>query len=342
MVAEAGAAMVARFDGGTFAILVESSPTAPDTVTMIAEINRAFAEPVRIDGHRVPTSVSIGVVHQPARDADPASLIRAADLALRRAKSRGRGQWAVFDQDRDTRDDLSLAASMPDAWDNGTLRVVYRPVVRLADEQVVAIDALLRWDHPAHGTLPHHRCQELAEHTGLILPLGTHLLRRACEQFGRRHGVPVRITLTAHQSTDRDLVANVLHTLDETGMPPARLQVAVPIRGPHADRTAADNLTALAAAGVQLAIHHVTGTPEDLACLENHPIHTARFAPSLIRHQSRSALVAQSVPHLITLIHTAGTLVTVDDLSTRLQAHSWQLAGADTATGPLFARAALA
>jgi EAL domain-containing protein (putative c-di-GMP-specific phosphodiesterase class I) len=231
---------------------------------------------------------------------------------------------------------------MPDAWDNGTLRVVYRPVVRLADEQVVAVDALLRWDHPTHGFLPHHRCQELAEHTGLILPLGTHLLHRACEQLRRRREVPVRIALTSHQSTDRDLVARVLSTLEQTGMPPARLQLAVPIRGPHADPTAADNLTALAASGVQLAIHHVTGTPEELTCLENHPIHTARLAPSLVRHRTRSSLVAQAAPHLITLIHSAGTLVTVDDLGSRPQAHSWQVAGADSATGPLFARAALA
>lgn len=343
VVAELADALVARFDGGTFAILVESSPTAPDTVTVIKQINHAFAEPVRVGNLRVPVSVSIGVAHQRSRDTDPTDLVREADLALRRAKRKGRGQWAVFDPDRDARhrDDVGLATTMPDAWDNGQLRVVYRPVVRLADEQVLGVEGLLRWDHPVHGSMSHQRCQQLVEHTGYVLPLGNLLLRRACEQIRLRSETPVWVNLTAPQAADRDLVGRVTRVLDDTGMPPARLQLGVPTAGLHDNHGAADNLRGLAGVGVVLVAHHFRGTPEDLACLEDLPVRVVRLAPSLVRRQAHrpdpESLVAKAVSDLVALVHLAGATVTVDDLHTRAQANWWHQAGADTATGPLFA-----
>lgn len=340
-VAETEGAMIARFEGGMFAMLVESSPTAPDTVTVIKNINRALADPVRVAELRVPMSVSIGVVHQPSRDADPPELIHAAELALGRAKSKGRGQWALFDPDRDARDrdSLALIAGLPGAWDNGQLRVVYRPVVRLADEHVLAIEALFRWDHPEIGPISHHRCLELAEHTGLILSLGNRLLRKACEQLRRQRDVPLHISLTAHQSTDRDLVDRVMRALDDTGVPPTRLQLAMPAASLRCDHGAVDNLNGLAGAGVPIAMHRVTGALDELTCLEDLPIGAVHLAPSLVRRQPTASVAGRAVAQLITLVHAAVATVTVNDLKTRAQARSWHQYGADCATGPIFTRA---
>jgi diguanylate cyclase (GGDEF)-like protein/PAS domain S-box-containing protein len=333
-------ATVARFEGAVFAVLVASSLTAPDTGTVINRIHQAFAKPVRIADLRVPASLSIGVVHQHSHQADSAELVHAADLALRRARRKGYGQWALYDPDRDDRDreSLALAATMPDAWDKGQLRVGYRPVVRLSDNRVVAIEGLPRWQHPKYGTIPHQRCQELAERTGLILPIGNWLLRRACEQARRKHALPLHVNLTPTQSSDRDLVVRVRQALEETGLPPDRLQLGVPMGS-------LDNLSGLTAAGVQVAIHHFGGGPEQLAYLEDLDIRAVRLRPSLVRRQTqppgRGPLMASAVRDLITLVHQLDATVTVDDLTTRAQVHWWLQAGADTATGPLFAHTSL-
>jgi diguanylate cyclase (GGDEF)-like protein/PAS domain S-box-containing protein len=344
VVADTQEATVAYFGGGAFTILVESSPTAPDTVTVIKKINRALAKPVRIGELRVPTSTSIGVAHQLSRDADPAELLRAADLALRRATSRGCGQWALFDPERDARDQagLVLAATMPGAWDNGQLRVVYRSILRLADERVLGTEALLRWDHPLHGSIPHQRCQDLAEHTGLILTLGSRMLRRACEHIRLRPDARLCVDLTANQAGDRDLVGRVLRVIEEAGLPPTRLQLGVPMSALRADHGGTDNVRGLAGVGVSLAVHHFHGTPEDLAYLDELPISVARLAPSLVQRQAKDAdpvsLMAKAVIDLIGQIHLAGASVTVDDLQTRVQVNWWHQSGADSATGPVFAQ----
>jgi diguanylate cyclase (GGDEF)-like protein/PAS domain S-box-containing protein len=344
VVSDAGSTMVARFDGATFAILVENSPVAPDTVTMIKTIRQALAEPVLVAELWMHASVSIGVVHQFARACDPAELIRAADLALRRAKSKGCGQWALFDPDRDNRamEAGGLAATMSRAWDSGALRVVYRPVLRLADEQVVGIEAMLRWDHPEHGSIPHRRCLELAEDIGLILPLGNLVLHRACELLRRRRGVRMHLDFTPNQAGDRDLVRNVTQTLEDSKIGATRLQLGLPSAALRGPRGAADNLVALAGTGVTIAVHHFAGAPEDLAQLEDLPIDVVRVAPALVRRLAQQpgqdSLVARSATHLMALVHLAKATVTVDDLQTRTQAIWWHMAGADTATGPVFTR----
>jgi diguanylate cyclase (GGDEF)-like protein len=346
VLADAGDVLVARLEGATFAILVAGSPTTPDTGVMIKKLQHALTEPVRVAGVRMPTSASIGVVHQHSPQADPADLVAAAGLALRRARRKGCGQWALYDPERDDRDreNLALAATMADAWDSGQLRVVYRPLVRLADNKVLGLAASMVWHHPKHGPIPHLRCQELAERTGLIRTIGTWLLRRACLQVRRQRELPLHLNLTCSQASDRDLVIKVRQALEESGLPPGRLRVGMPMSELRAGHGSVDNLKALAATGVMAAVHQFAGTPEDLADLADLDIRVAHLSPSLIRYQAQhpTPLMATAVTDLITLLHrTPATAVVVDDLKTRPQATWWRQAGADAATGPLFAASAI-
>ncbi|WP_246290875.1 diguanylate cyclase domain-containing protein, partial [Lentzea indica] len=174
-------AMIARFDGDEFGVLVENTATTPGVGAIMKSINDDLLEPTYVDGHGLAVSVSAGVVHRPSADAEPLDLLRAADTALRRAKVRRRGQWEVFhaEQDAEERRDHAVAVKMPGAWENGEITVRYRPIVRLADGQVGGVEAALHWDRPGFEALDHDRCAGLAEATGLILPLGEWLLRVA-------------------------------------------------------------------------------------------------------------------------------------------------------------------
>ena len=337
-------AMVAYLEGARFAVLVESSATTPEPAAMVGKITEAVTRPVPAPAGELGISVSIGVVHRPAYPVEPAELLRAADMALRQATSTGPGQWALLDRDRDARDRRSfgLAATMSGAWRAGQLRVVYQPLVQLTDRQVIGVEPLLRWNVPEHGSLPHDRCVELAEQTGLSTALGAWLLRQAAERIGHNPGNPLlMINLAPLQSVDPELVAMVVATLDGTGVSPGQLLIALP--APELlemDGHAADNLRLLADAGVQPAIHGFGSLPGDLACLEDLPVRAVRLAPNLVRrqarHPGRDTLTAKAVTDLATLVHLAGATLIVDDIQAGPQADWWRGAGADTATGPLF------
>jgi diguanylate cyclase (GGDEF)-like protein/PAS domain S-box-containing protein len=332
-------AMIARFEGDEFGILVENTAATPDLATITAAINGVLAEPVYVDGHGLAVSTSIGVVQGvPGTREDPAELLRAAGQALRRAKSKGRGQWELFDPNEDSADRAAqaLAVTMPGAWEQGDITVRYRPVVRLADGGVAGVEAVLHWAGPA-GPVPHERCVELAERTGLILPLGGWLLGSACDQarWWQRNGAtsPLTVALTAHQARDADLVSRVVQVLDRARLQASKLVLSVPVDVVRVPEVA-DNLGVLTEMGVRTALDDFGLGPDDLAAAQDHSVHAIRVAGRLVDHQTRTR--ADYVVALVPALRDIGAVIVVDGISTAEQATWWREAGADLATGPHF------
>ncbi|MFB9904901.1 putative bifunctional diguanylate cyclase/phosphodiesterase [Allokutzneria oryzae] len=337
-------AMVARLGGDEFGVLVQNEVGTPDVVSTIERINEALAEPLYVDGNGVAASVSIGVVHRPPSDIEPSELLRVADMTLRRAKRNGLRQWGLYDPERNEldRSRFSLAATMPGAWESGEVGVLSRPLIRLDDGRTVAVEALLRWQHPELGLLPHERCLELAEQIGLIMPLGTWLLRSACGSMAD-HEVPLGVALTPNQATDPDLVGEILQVLDDTGLDPGRLQLGFPVRALLADcgEEASDNLGVLAEAGIGVVLDGFGTAAADLACMEDLPVSAIRIARSVVELQARragtSSMVDRTLTELVGLAHAAGVTVVVDGIDTVDQLAWWRVAGADLGLGRVFA-----
>jgi EAL domain-containing protein (putative c-di-GMP-specific phosphodiesterase class I) len=314
-------------------------------VTTVRRINEELSEPAYVDGHAIASPASIGVVDRPPAGMDAAALLEAAEMTLARAKRNGRTQWALFDPYQDDRDRemFGLAVSLPGAWENGELNVVHRPLVRLDGGGVVGLDAQLTWDHPVRGRLPHERCAELAEETGLILPLGSWLLGSACgEAQRRRTGLaadrPLHVGLTPNQSSDPDLLSRVLAVLDDTGMPADRLWLGIPAAAlSQGDGEAAENLRLLASAGVAAEILDFSTAPGDLAHLEDLPVRAVRIARWMVRRQARcdreDSLVTLALREILSVVHRTGTTVIVDGVDTERQADWWRRVGADIAQG---------
>jgi diguanylate cyclase (GGDEF)-like protein/PAS domain S-box-containing protein len=345
-------AMVARLDSDEFAILVENAPGTPDIATTVARINDELAEAVYIDGQGVTVSTSIGVVHRPRPGVDPTELLRASDLALRRAKGNGRRQWELFDPEQDDQDRarFNLATTMPSAWEVGEVALSYRPQVDLRTGRAVALEPVLRWDHPRFGPVEHHRCVELAEQTGFMLPLGDWILHSACTRFrrwGRESGfdLPLVVGLSAAQVTDPDLVGRVLGILGDDNVAPGRLRLGIPVHLLHGDRPAvAEQLRVLADAGVGLALHGF-GSAVDLPCLEDQPVTEVRIGEQLVASQAgRStnlpagtvSLLDKVLIDLITVVGEAGGTVVVDGVNTERQSAWWAEAGAQAGLGHRF------
>lgn len=315
-------AMVARFEEGRFAILVETGGRAPDPAPILTRISDVLAEPAYVDNIAVVMSVSIGVVQSPPYGAAPAGVLHAANLALRKAKRLGPGRWAVLTPDRDDRQELRLAATLPDAWRAGHLGVEFRPQVRLTDGRPARLDARLRWEHAELGVLPHERCLSLAERTGFGARLGRWLLEEAGARLASWSGdLPLTVAVPPSQATDPGLLAAV----DDAGLPRDRLQVSVPAGQK-------ENVVALAEAGIAVAVHDFTG---DVTVLADLPVRAVRLAGRLTR-RSAEPLVGQAVRDLVSLAHQVGALVVVDDIRTAGEAAWWHTAHADLVTGPLY------
>ncbi|QQQ75509.1 EAL domain-containing protein [Saccharothrix sp. 6-C] len=332
-------AMIARFDGDQFAVLVENTATTPDVASTVAELNRELAEPVYFDDRGLAVSVSVGVVRRPPPDWEPEDVMRAAEQALRRAKAGGRGQWALFDEGQDAAERRAdaLAVAMPGAWEHGEIDVRYRPVVGLADRALVGVAASLHWDR-GDDSLDHAGCAEPAERTGLILPLGEWQLATACGQvrwWGQSAGftASLHVDLTRNQSRDGDLVRRVRRVLDDTGLPASRLVVGMPVAA-LAESEAVDNLTVLAELGVGTSLVDFGLGPDDLAVAAELPIGSVRVARRLVERQSRGD--ADYLAELVRLARQAAGEVLVDGLETRAQADWWRAAGVAAGLGSFF------
>ncbi len=348
-------AMVARLGGDEFGIVIESGDALPDVGRLVAAVNSELAEPVYLDGIGVAVTASIGVVQRPVRGSESAELLRDAGATLRRLRGHGSRQWAPFDPDADAaeRVELRLAAAMPGAMENGELRVDYQPVVTLQSHRVVAVEAVLTWQHPEFGVLSSQRCMELAEQTGMVHEAGTWLLRSAAEQaveWRQRWGdeaPPVVVSLAPSQAKDPDLVATVRAVLKETGARPTELELSMPVAAlrmvnglPAADGggDAEDNVRVLAELEVRTGLHDFGGGIGGLRCLAELPISTVRVAEPVSQQVAAdpSRILSQSVQALIHIIRATGVDVVGFPVDSEEQAACWPWVGANLAVGGLF------
>lgn len=336
---------IARFDGDEFGVLVENTPATPSIASLAARINEDLAEPVYIGEQGVAATASIAVMHRPPSDALPANVLRATDITLQRLKASGRRQWGMVDLEANERDRarFSLASSMPGAWESGELELEYQPLVSVVDREILAIQALLRWDHEERGPLNHAQCQEVLAETGLSLPIGRWMLSRACEQLRSwtdrfNGGLPkLYVELNQELAGDPDLVATVQSVLTDASLEPDQLRLGMPVPALCMnDGLAEDNLEVLRDLGIRVILHEFGTTRGDLACLEDLPVAAVKMSPkvvSRVTRQGEDSLFTRSIRQLVPLIQESGTPIVVGNIDTQSQFDWWSEVGANTVQG---------
>ncbi|EWM15327.1 diguanylate cyclaSe/phosphodiesterase [Kutzneria sp. 744] len=281
-------AMIARIGHDEFAVLVENTPATPGVTAIVERINEELAEPVYLAGGQgVAASATIGVVHRPPAGMSMEDVFQTADLTLRRARRKGT-PWELHDArlDAEDQDRSAMAAALPGAWETGEVRLVFDRQVRLATGRTHSVQARLRWDRPGHGVVDHWQCVDLAEQTGMMLPLGSWLLRSACEQgAGLGSETPVEISLPMCLANDEELVARVLGELGHSGLPASRLRLGLPAGS--LGGAAADNVGFLAENGIGVVVEEFGVGMQDLSYLEDLEFRSVRIARWLVERQAR-------------------------------------------------------
>jgi len=341
-----GRHLVARIGGDEFVVLVEDW-SGPDTaVTAAQEALAAVREPLPLDARMVTVSASIGVVDMPAAQTTAAELMKAADTTLYRAKSEGRNRWALFDRSRHAQEitRYELSTSLPAALELGELFIEYQPLVRLHDEALIGVEALVRWQHPTLGRLGPDAFIGIAEDTGLISTLGLSVLRSAFLQSRAwRDKFPDRpmmisVNLAPHQVRDPLLVSDVRLLLDETGVEPAQVQLEITESAIMVNSgQPLETLHELAGLGLRIAIDDFGTGYSNLAYLRNLPVNSLKLAgPFVTRLHGGDSSDLQDrtiVGTLISLAHALNLTVTAEGVETEEQAETLRALGCDTAQG---------
>jgi diguanylate cyclase (GGDEF)-like protein/PAS domain S-box-containing protein len=227
---------IARLGGDEFAILVDQVNTPQEVLGLAERISAAFDAPYRLEGREISIRCSVGVVLAAAGHRTADDLLRDADVAMYRAKVGGRGSYALFEpsMQAEVAARLELESDLRDAIDHERLTLAYQPIVDLRDGRIVSIEALARWTHPERGMVPPSVFIPSAEESGLIIPFGAWVLRRACLDLAalRRSGgsaadLCLSVNLSPRQLGDRGIVDTILGALQEAGLPPDALDVEI-------------------------------------------------------------------------------------------------------------------
>jgi Amt family ammonium transporter len=315
---------VARFGGDQFAVMLDGIASSGEAGDLARELDAVLREPFNVEGRDVFLNASMGIVIGAPGVADPGVLLRDAEIALNRAKADQTHQ-AIFQpgMSNETLDRLDFENDLRHAIERNELVLHYQPLVDLATNRVVGLEALVRWQHPERGLVPPLAFIPLAEETGLILPIGRWVLETACRQAQAWQVMfpairPVMsVNLSARQFAQPDLVAQVQAILAETGLAPSTLELEI-TESVVMDRSddAIRALKALRSLGVKLVLDDFGTGYSSLSYLKHLPLDTIKIDRSFVAGLANDDANLPIVQAVIALAHGLGIDVTAEGIET--------------------------
>lgn len=341
---------VARLSGDEFVVLLEDLESPDDAASIAERIQSELQTPFKIYGHELFTTASIGVVIHPTDYGEPEELLRDADTAMYRAKDGGKARHVVFDRTMRTRavSLLRLETDLRRAVEFDEFVVYYQPIVHLASGRVSGFEALVRWQHPERGMVPPGVFIPLAEETGLIVPIGLSVLRKACrqmalwrERYPEQRPLGVSVNLSAAQLIRPDFPEQVARTLEEAGLAGRDLILEITESAIMRDEeVASEALSRLTALGVKLHLDDFGTGYSSLGRLHQYPVSALKVDRSFVRRMcaEESGENAEIVETIITLARQLGMDVVSEGIETTDQLDRLRDIGCDYGQGYLFSR----
>jgi diguanylate cyclase (GGDEF)-like protein/PAS domain S-box-containing protein len=341
---------VARLGGDEFGILIEDVRDTSDAIAAAERIFAALAEPLRDSGHEVFAAVSIGIALSGPEHAGAEDLLRDADTAMYRAKSRGRDRYELFDAAMATasRHSLHLYTELRHAINRRQLVLHYQPIISLDTGTITGLEALVRWRHPTRGMISPAEFIGVAEETGLIHALGGWVLEEACghakwleERFPDLR-LDMSINLSPRQLVRTELVDDIRRALSHANLRGGALHLEITETTLMENMAAAkDRLRQLRGLGVGLLIDDFGTGYSSLSALHTFPIDTLKIDQSFVGrlgHEERFA--AAIVEAIVTVARRLGIRVIAEGIETERQLSAVREHGCHLGQGFFFARPA--
>ncbi|MDH3727326.1 MAG: EAL domain-containing protein [Myxococcales bacterium] len=337
---------VARLGGDEFAVILEGVSEAKEVLPVVERIMESLEEVKSIDGNEVTSSTSMGIAMYPDNGNDLSELLRAADLAMYRAKSSGRGRYQFFasamQEEAQSRHAHSWALRR--AVDKHEFQLVYQPQLCLRTGRVIGVEALIRWMSPTRGLLtPYHFIPALEEF-GLIQQVGEWVLLTACEQLQRWHRMdfePMRVgvNVSAQQFEDPMFIDKVRNALRETKLPPEFLELEVTESSLMSDAAVAGNLLReIRDVGVRIAIDDFGTGYSSLMYLHEFPLNGLKIDKNFVQSVGSHGRGGPISNMIIGLGQNLGLEVIAEGVETEEQLEYMRHLGCDIAQGYLYSR----
>jgi diguanylate cyclase (GGDEF)-like protein/PAS domain S-box-containing protein len=336
----------ARLGGDEFALLIEEPADAEEAERVATRILSVLSDPFPVGTRDIFVTASIGIAST-TTSAGAESLLRDADSAMYQAKARGRGRYVVFEPRMhvDAVSRLELQSDLRNALGRGELFLHYQPMVDLRTRRVLSAEALLRWQHPVRGMLPPCDFIPLAEETGLIVPIGRWVLKRACEQAAAWQrlygdGAPsVSVNLSARQLAHPDLVADVAKALRVSGADPGLvvLELTESLLVEQAE-WAVERLAELKTLGVLLALDDFGTGYSSLAYLHRFPVDILKIDRSFVRDIDTGGSDQAMLKAIVNLGHSLGLEMVAEGIETEAASRRIESMGCSRGQGYLFSR----
>jgi diguanylate cyclase (GGDEF)-like protein len=338
--------VVARFGGDEFTILIRRATA--EVVNQIADaVDRALLDPFVIDGGEFFLTTAIGIAMSDAVSSEPGSILRDADAAMYAAKSRGRGRRAIFDAPLRERAvaRASMEGELRRAIREGSLDVVYQPLIDLQTRTWCGAEALARWDHPALGGVLPADFIPLAEELGLMGQLGEHVLARVMAQAKNWDeagiAVPIAVNMSPSQLADPGVVVEVLEALRESMVRPELIYLEITESAVMENLDLASGLLAeFSAAGVRAVIDDFGTGHSSIARLSELPVSAVKIDKSFLGSLGREPGATRAVAAIVNLAHAFDLTVTAEGVETMAALEVLTELGCDQAQGYLFGRPA--
>jgi diguanylate cyclase (GGDEF)-like protein/PAS domain S-box-containing protein len=335
--------LVARLGGDEFAILQRAEGEQGEAALGFADrLLAALREPYDLGGNKVTAGTSIGVALAPQDGNNSDQLLKNADLALYRAKSEGRNRCRLFDveMEAEARSRHEMEIDLRNAIWRDEFELHYQPIIRSATREVCAVEALVRWRHPRHGLLAPDRFIGIAEETGLIVPLGEWILRRACTDAASWPAhIKLAVNLSAAQFASPELQETVASALRQAGIAPERLELeiteSVLLENDDSNLAA---LHALRGLGVAIVLDDFGTGYSSLSYLQKFPFDKLKIDRSFVSELSSRDDSAAIVCAVNGLGKTLNITTTAEGIETEEQFQLLRATGVDQMQGYLFGR----
>jgi predicted signal transduction protein with EAL and GGDEF domain len=330
---------------------MKSVRDSDDVSEAALRITESLSSPIVIDGRSLITTVSIGVSLYPRDGTDMGELLRHSDTAMYQAKERGRNNWQVFSphMDRRLKQRIAIETHLRLALETNQLDVHYQPIVDIRSNQVVALEALLRWNHPSHGFISPSRFISIAEESGLIVPIGEFVMERALTDVTqwRKDGcevVPIAVNVSAAQLQRSNLVGVIIQLTEKFGLEPTILQIEL-TEGTIFERregrngeSSEDAVSKLHDLGIHISIDDFGTGYSSLSYLKRWPVDSIKIDKSFVRDLGSDASDLAIVGAIIAMARHLRIPVIAEGIESWQQLEKLRELGCARAQGHLFAK----